>query len=52
LSVGAKVKHERFGTGFVENIEGVGVNKKAEILFESGGLKKLLLKFAKLDIIE
>ena len=52
LSVGAKVKHERFGTGVVENIEGVGVNKKAEILFESGGLKKLLLKFAKLDIIE
>ncbi|MGB1044117.1 MAG: ATP-dependent helicase [Flavobacteriaceae bacterium] len=52
LSVGTKVKHERFGTGVVENIEGVGVNKKAEILFESGGLKKLLLKFAKLDIIE
>ncbi len=52
LSVGTKVKHERFGIGVVERVDGVGVNKKAEILFESGGLKKLLLKFAKLDIIE
>ena len=52
LSVGLKVNHERFGTGIVQNIEGVGVNKKAEILFESGGIKKLLLKFAKLQIIK
>lgn len=51
LSVGAKVKHERFGIGVVERVEGVGVNKKAEILFESGGLKKLLLKFAKLILL-
>ena len=52
LSVGLKVNHERFGTGIVQSIEGVGVNKKAEILFESGGIKKLLLKFAKLQIIK
>jgi len=52
LSVGVKVNHERFGTGVVQSIEGKGVNKKAEILFESGGIKKLLLKFAKLQIIK
>ena len=52
LSVGAKVNHERFGTGVVQSIEGIGVNKKAEIKFESGGIKKLLLKFAKLQIIK
>ena len=52
LSVGVKVNHERFGTGVVQSIEGIGVNKKAEILFESGGIKKLLLKFAKLQIIQ
>ena len=52
LSIGVKVNHERFGTGVVQSIEGIGVNKKAEILFESGGIKKLLLKFAKLQIIK
>jgi len=52
LSVGVKVNHERFGTGVVQSIEGIGVNKKAEIQFESGGIKKLLLKFAKLQIIK
>jgi DNA helicase-2/ATP-dependent DNA helicase PcrA len=52
LSVGVKVNHERFGKGVVQSIEGIGVNKKAEIQFESGGIKKLLLKFAKLQIIQ
>ena len=52
LGVGVKVNHERFGSGVVQSIEGIGVNKKAEILFESGGVKKLLLKFAKLQIIK
>ena len=52
LSVGVRVNHERFGTGVVQSIEGIGVNKKAEILFESGGIKKLLLKFAKLQIMK
>jgi DNA helicase-2/ATP-dependent DNA helicase PcrA len=29
----------------------VGADKKAEIKFDVGGIKKLLLRFAKLDII-
>jgi DNA helicase-2/ATP-dependent DNA helicase PcrA len=51
LSVGNIVMHERFGKGEIINIEGVGADKKAEIRFDVGGIKKLLLRFAKLDII-
>jgi len=51
LTVGTIVMHERFGKGEVVNMEGVGADKKAEIKFEVGGLKKLLLRFAKLDVI-
>jgi DNA helicase-2/ATP-dependent DNA helicase PcrA len=43
--------HERFGKGQIISIEGIGADKKAEIKFDVGGLKKLLLKFAKLDVI-
>ena len=51
LTVGQTVMHERFGKGEIVNLEGVGADKKAEIKFEVGGLKKLLLRFAKLDVI-
>ena len=51
LVVGNVVKHIRFGRGEVLKIEGVGADVKAEIKFENGGLKKLLLRFAKLEII-
>jgi DNA helicase-2/ATP-dependent DNA helicase PcrA len=42
----------RFGKGKVIKIEGVGQDKKAEIDFENGGLKKLLLRFAKLKMLD
>jgi len=51
LTIGNVVMHERFGKGEVINLEGVGADRKAEIRFEVGGIKKLLLRFAKLDII-
>ncbi|MBF02186.1 MAG: ATP-dependent DNA helicase [Flavobacterium sp.] len=51
LVVGNIVMHERFGKGQIMSIEGVGADKKAEIKFDVGGLKKLLLKFAKLQVI-
>ena len=51
LTTGNVVMHERFGKGEVINLEGAGADKKAEIRFEVGGIKKLLLRFAKLDII-
>ena len=51
LTTGNIVMHERFGKGEVISLEGVGADKKAEIRFEVGGIKKLLLRFAKLDVI-
>jgi DNA helicase-2/ATP-dependent DNA helicase PcrA len=51
LNIGNLVMHERFGKGEILNIEGVGGDKKAEIRFEVGGIKKLLLRFAKLQVL-
>tara|TARA_B100001113_G_scaffold107106_1_gene86878 strand:- start:86 stop:2287 length:2202 start_codon:yes stop_codon:yes gene_type:complete len=51
LVVGNVVMHERFGKGRVISIEGSGGDKKAEIKFEKNGVKKLLLRFSKLEII-
>jgi DNA helicase-2/ATP-dependent DNA helicase PcrA len=52
LDVGTEVEHMRFGKGKIISFEGVGADKKAEINFENGGLKKLLLRFAKLNILD
>ncbi|MFI0428967.1 ATP-dependent helicase [Mariniflexile sp. HMF6888] len=51
LVIGNLVKHMRFGTGEVLKIEGTGADVKAEIKFQHGGIKKLLLRFAKLEVI-
>ena len=51
LEVGSTVYHERFGKGIIKALEGVGNDKKAQVNFESGGLKNILLRFAKLTII-
>ena len=52
IRVGSMVEHVRFGKGKILKIEGVGADTKAEIQFENGGLKKLLLRFAKLNVID
>ena len=51
LQEGQKVEHQRFGKGTVVELSGVGQNKKASINFQIGGVKSLLLKFAKLKIL-
>lgn len=51
IVVGSTVEHNRFGIGKVRAIEGLGGNKKAAIVFETAGTKKLLLQFAKLKLI-
>lgn len=51
LVEGNEVEHIRFGKGKVLKIDGVGQDKKAEINFEHGGIKKLLLRFAKLKLL-
>ena len=51
LIAGNIVEHAKFGKGEVLKIDGLGNNRKAEIKFESGSTKKLLLQFAKLNLI-
>ena len=48
LEKGQIVEHNRFGKGRVLHVEGVGGDAKAEIQFDNGGLKRLILRFAKL----
>ncbi|WP_010521892.1 ATP-dependent helicase [Aquimarina agarivorans] len=52
LIPGTQVEHMRFGIGQILNIEGSGQDKKAEIKFTQGGIKKLLLRFAKLKVLQ
>jgi len=52
LPLGTKVEHQRFGKGVVTLLEGSGNDKKATIKFNGTGDKKLLLRFAKLKIID
>ena len=52
IFVGSKVKHDRFGLGVVDVIEGSFPNDKATVHFEKHGKKQLLLKFAKLEVME
>ena len=51
LQEGSTVNHTRFGRGKVLKMEGAGNDKKAEIQFEQGDVKKLLLRFAKLEVL-
>ncbi|WP_047414780.1 ATP-dependent helicase [Cellulophaga sp. Hel_I_12] len=52
LQEGSLINHTRFGRGRVLKLEGVGNDRKAEIQFDGAGIKKLLLRFAKLEVIE
>lgn len=52
LQTGMQVIHQRFGKGNVTQMEGSGDNRKAHIDFADGSKKVLVLKFAKLKIVE
>ena len=47
LQIGTMVNHERFGNGIITHLE----NGKATVNFQQSGTKQLLLKFAKLTVI-
>ncbi len=51
IKIGMQVNHNKFGKGKVLNLEGESPNTKAIIFFKNGGEKTLLLKFAKLTIV-
>ncbi len=52
LHIGATVLHERFGQGEILSFEGEGNNQKAIVAFDNFGQKKLLLKFARLKVMD
>ena len=52
LNVGMQVQHDRFGSGKVVSMDGDFPNNKATIFFDGIGQKQLLIKFAKLRIVE
>ena len=49
---GMRVSHEKFGIGKVLGVEGSDASRKATVFFEGVGQKQLMLKFAKLTIVE
>ena len=51
LKIGDFIIHNRFGKGVVMETEGLGYDKKAEVKFDTSGVKKILLKFAKYEIV-
>ncbi len=51
LQTGMEVLHEKFGEGKIVSIEGSGANKIASIFFNAYGIKKIMLKFAKVKIL-
>ena len=48
---GSRVMHEKFGLGKVTDVTGSGDMLKAEVHFEGNNVKQLMLKFAKLKIL-
>ena len=52
IKEGCTVEHQRFGRGKVLSIEGDTGNLKATVLFQSAGRKQLLLKFARLKVVD
>jgi DNA helicase-2/ATP-dependent DNA helicase PcrA len=52
LAEGMTVEHERFGKGKVLKVEGNAPDLKATVFFPTAGQKQLLLRFAKLRVVE
>lgn len=52
IQPGMKVHHAKFGTGQVISLEGSGDSLKAVVFFAAVGQKTLVLKFAKLSVVE
>jgi len=52
IEEGMTVAHDRFGKGKVLKVEGKAPDLKATVFFPNVGLKQLLLRFAKLTVVE
>lgn len=52
IQAGMQVEHQQFGVGKVLAVEGAGSNRKATVFFPGVGQKQLILKFARLKIVQ
>lgn len=52
LKVGYNVEHARFGKGKITGLSGAGGDKRATVFFPRVGQKTLILKFAKLKVVD
>ena len=48
IRLGAKVRHQKYGLGTVMKLEGDGADSKVSVQFPKHGLKKLVVRFARL----
>ncbi len=51
LKPGSRVMHDKFGLGKVTQVTGAGDMQKATVVFEGNNVKQLMLKFAKLKVL-
>lgn len=51
LPIGTRVRHPQFGVGVVRRREGSGAGTKLTVQFERAGLKKLIARFAPLEVM-
>lgn len=51
ISIGTKVRHQKFGEGMIVSIEDSKGDKKIRIAFDGGGIKTLMLSMAPITII-
>jgi len=49
---GKKVSHKKFGIGVINSVEQEGDDLKVDIAFEKAGNKRLMAKYASLEIVE
>ena len=50
--MGSEILHQRFGRGTVSTIDTSGSDAKIDVVFNDGQTRKLLLKFAKFEILQ
>jgi DNA helicase-2/ATP-dependent DNA helicase PcrA len=51
LAVGARVRHAQFGEGRVTRMMGGGEHLQLEVIFQERFKKKLLAKYARLEVL-
>ncbi len=51
IPVGAEIRHPSFGVGVVQETSGRGENLKIKVYFKDEGLKTIVVKYVKIDIL-